>query len=303
MVVVKLDNQKIYELVQKCAEGNEEALKTFFELYAQDIYNFPIRIFHLTEDDAGDFFLFAFERLRNGKRFHSFQGKSSFKTWLYTVLRNLLIDWKRNRREVKTISTRKVNSDGVEYSGIEDEADTLSIEVQKAQEFSEIFQKILSEIKVENRVVFKMAFIYYLNLDEEEINHITQKTGISREELKQKILKIREMLSEKAMENIEYENKITSLYLQILELKETQKRESYHKFEDNLPYRDKIETAIQKKYEQRKRLLEKKNKGLFLTRTPFKIISETLQIPEGSISITIQRVVEKIKKKLEEFEI
>lgn len=302
-MVVKQDNEKIYELVQKCAAGDEKALKTFFELYAQDIYNFPIRIFHLTEDDAGDFFLFAFERLRNGKRFHSFQGKSSFKTWLYAVLRNLLIDWKRNRREIKTISARKINSDGVEYAGIEEEADTLAIEMEKAREFSDVFQTILSDVKVENRVVFKVAFIYYLNLDEEEVNYIIHKTGITREELKQKILKIRETLSEKAVENMSYENKITSLYLQILELKEAQKREDYHKFEDNLPYKDKIETAIQKKYEQRKKLLEKKNKGLFLTRTPFKIISEVLQIPEGSISITIQRVVEKIKKKLEEFEI
>ncbi|MEM4271249.1 MAG: sigma-70 family RNA polymerase sigma factor, partial [Candidatus Pacearchaeota archaeon] len=228
---------------------------------------------------------------------------SSFKTWLYTVLRNLLIDWQRNRREVKTISARKVNSDGVEYAGIEEEADTLAEENRRAHEFSEIFHSILSEIKIENRVIFKVAFIYYLNLNEEEVDYITQKTGMTREELKQKILEIRENLSNKEMESIQYENKITSLYMQILELKENQKKEEKHKFEDNLPNKDKFETAIQKKYEQRKKLLDKKNRGLFLTRTPFKVIADLLQVPEGSISITIQRVVEKMKKKLEEVEI
>lgn len=302
-MVAKLDQEQIFQLVQKCATGDEQALKQFFEIYAQDIYNFPIRIFHLTEDDAGDFFLFAFERLRSGKRFHSFQGKSSFKTWLYTVLRNLLIDWQRNRRELKTVSARKVNKDGMEYADIEQEADTLAEENKRAHEFSEIFHSILSEIKIENRVIFKVAFIYYLNLNEEEVDYIVQKTGITREELKKKILEIRENLSDKEIESIQYENKITSLYMQILELKESQKKEERHSFTDNLPNKDKIEIAIQKKYEQRKRLLDRKNKGLFLTRTPFKIIADLLQIPEGSISITIQRVVEKIRKKLKEIEI
>ncbi|HNO23345.1 MAG TPA: sigma-70 family RNA polymerase sigma factor, partial [Leptospiraceae bacterium] len=100
------------ELVSKCAAGNEDSLRLFFERFSEDIYNFPIKVFHLSEDEAGDFFIYAFERLKTGKKFQSFQGKSTFKTWLFTVLRNMLIDWKRNQKELKTVSNRKINSDG-----------------------------------------------------------------------------------------------------------------------------------------------------------------------------------------------
>jgi RNA polymerase sigma factor (sigma-70 family) len=297
------EQENINQLVSACAEGDEVALKTFFDIYSMDIYNFPVRVFHLTEDDAGEFFIFAFERLRSGKRFQSFKGKSSFKTWLYTVLRNLLLDWKRNRKELKIVSTRKRDSEGREYGGIDEEPDVYPEQKEKAEEFREFFNNILSEIKIESRVLFKIAFIYYLNLEEEEIQYILSKTNYTRVELQLKILEIREHLANKELDSLESEEKITAIYTQIQDLKEIRRKEENRVFDDNLPNKDKIEVAIQKKYEQREKLLTKKGKGLFLTRTPYKMIIDLLKIPEGGISITLQRVSEKIQKKLEEAEI
>jgi RNA polymerase sigma factor (sigma-70 family) len=297
------EQENINQLVTDCAEGDEAALKRFFEIFSEDIYNFPLKVFHLTEDDAGDFFIFAFERLRSGKRFQSFKGKSSFKTWLYTVLRNLILDWKRNKHEVKIVNIRKFDTNGKEYSGIEDEPDLRPAEQEKADALSDFFYTALQGIRIENRVLFKIAYIYYLNLEEDEIQYILEKTGLSRSDLLKKIIEIREFLSDKEIESVKNEEKITAIYTHILDLKELKNKEDYHRFEDNLPNKDKVEVAIQKKYEQRRKLLEKKHKGLFLTRTPFKLITKLLQIPEGGISITLQRVVEKIQKNLDEAEI
>lgn len=297
------EQENINQLVADCAEGDESALKHFFEIFSEDIYNFPLKVFHLTEDDAGDFFIFAFERLRSGKRFQSFKGKSSFKTWLYTVLRNLLLDWKRNKHEVKIVNIRKFDTNGKEYSGIEDEPDLRPAKQEKADALSDFFYSALKGIRIENRVLFKIAYIYYLNLEEDEIQYILEKTGLSHSDLLKKIIEIREFLSDKEIESVKNEEKITAIYTHILDLKELKNKEDYHRFEDNLPNKDKVEVAIQKKYEQRRKLLEKKHKGLFLTRTPFKLITKLLQIPEGGISITLQRVVEKIQKNLDEAEI
>lgn len=288
----------IQDLIKDCADGKEKALKTFFDHFAQDIYNFPIRVFHLTEDDASEFFIYAYERLKSGKRFQSFKGKSSFKTWLYTVLRNMLIDWKRNKKEVKIVSNHKVNSDGVEYFTIDNEPDTRVELKNEALSVSEKFQEALNSIKIENRVIFKLAYIYYLNLDEDEVKYILQKTGMDLETLKKRIMEIREELSKKETESIHNEDKITSIYLSILELRELENKEKPRVFSDNLPSEDKIQIALQKKYEQRKKLLERKQKGNFLTRTPYKLITSLLDIPEGGISISLQRVVEKIQKKI-----
>ncbi len=286
------------KFIQACAEGNPESLKIFFEKYSEDIYNFPMKVFRLTEDEAGDFFLYAFERLKTGKRFKTFQGKSSFKTWFYSVLRNMLIDWKRSKRELKTNAMIKVNSDGNEYYTIENEPDKKAAEKESASLLTGEFYNAISEIKLEQRTIFKLSFIYYLNLEDDEIDYILEKTGKAKDELLKEILQIREMLSDKEQENILSEDKITSLYTSILRLKEIHQKEGKVSFQDNLPYRDKIDTAIAKKYDQIQKLLKKKQKGSLLARTPHKFVADILNISEGSVSVALIRVIEKLQKKL-----
>jgi RNA polymerase sigma factor (sigma-70 family) len=300
---MKLAQEEIIELIQECAKGDANSLKKFFEIYSQDIYNFPIRVFHLDEDDASEFFIYAYERLKSGKRFQTFVAKSGFKTWLFTVLRNLLIDWKRNQKEIKIISSVKVNSDGEEYSTIESEPDLKSEELNLAQNVSHIFNQVIADLKLENRVLFKLAYIYYLNLDPEEIKYICKKTGMHPGDLGEEIIKVRHELSDKEIHNMELEDKISAIYMSILRLKDQLKKNKHYEFNDNLPSINKIQISIDKKYEQRRKLLEKKHKGNFITRTPYKTISQLLQIPENGISISLQRIIEKIQKKFLENDI
>jgi RNA polymerase sigma factor (sigma-70 family) len=300
---MKLSQEEIFALVQSCASGDVQSLKKFFEEFSEDIYNFPIRVFHLEEDDASEFFIYAYERLKSGKRFQTFVGKSGFKTWLYTVLRNMLIDWKRNKRELKIVSSVKVNADGVEYYSIENEPDIKANLQKEADSVSSKFQSALSEIKLESRIIFKLAYIYYLNLDDEEIDYLLQKTGLTKEDLQKEIISIRDSLSEKEIQILQSEDKIASIYMNILELKYQQEKEKPLVFNDNLPNYDKVQISIDKKYEQRRKLIEKKNKGNFITRTPYRVIAQLLKIPEGGVSISLQRVLEKIQKKIVKYEI
>lgn len=291
-----LSSDEIFSLVQKCGKGDVPALKQFFELYSQDIYNFPIRVFHLSEDDASDFYIYAFERLKSGKRFHSFVGKSSFKTWFYSVLRNLLIDWQRTKRELKITSLNKIGKDGVEYSTIEDEPDHRIDKQKEAEEISEHFRDVLKDVKIESRVIFKLSFIYYLHLDSLEISHLSEKSGLPWEDLQIEILRLRESLSEREEENIQMEDKITSLYLKILDLKSQIEKLGKASDPDSLRNLERIHHSLRKKYEQRKKLIEKKRKGHFLVRTPYKDIAKLLGISEGGVSVSLIRIIEKMQK-------
>lgn len=208
----------------------------------------------------------------------------------------MLIDWQRNKRELKIVSSVKVNSDGVEYYSIENEPDLKANLQKEADLMSSRFQGALSEIKIENRIIFKLAYIYYLNLNEEEIDYLIEKTGFTKDELQIEIIKIRDALSEKEIHSIRSEDKIASIYMNILELKQQQEKEKPLVFNDNLPNYDKVQISINKKYEQRRKLIEKKNKGNFITRTPYRVIAQFLKIPEGGVSISLQRVLEKSKK-------
>jgi len=301
MSIVAHSNEEILKIVQKCGQGDEPSLRQFFEIYSKDIYNFPIRVFHLSEDDASDFYIYAFERLKTGKRFNSFVGKSSFKTWFFSVLRNLLIDWQRTKRELKMQSVNKVNKDGIEYSTIEDEPDRKPEAMSRAESVTEKFQSVLHDVKLENRVVFKLSFIYYLHLDPEEIQYIANKKNTTIEDVKIEILNLRELLSEKEEENLKMEDKITSLYLNILDLKQQKKTKTTGGSSEEIHLKEKLDHSLAKKYEQRKKLIEKKNKGHFLVRTPYREISRILAISEGGVSVTLLRVMEKIQKKFQFF--
>jgi RNA polymerase sigma factor (sigma-70 family) len=298
-----LSPQEVNQLVSDGGNGDPSALKKFFEIYSEDIYNFPIRVFHLSEDDASDFYIYAFERLKSGRRLQSFGGKSSFKTWFYSVLRNLLIDWKRTIKEVKIQSITRTNAEGKEYNTIEDEADPLISEKEKAVEISEQFLLNLQEIKIESRVIFKLSYIFYLQLEKDEVEYILEKAKISLPDLKKWILDIRTSLSNKEEDINKLEDKITAIYLSILDLKEQQKAEPVEASKSNLPFVDKIGASLHKKYEQRRKLIERKQKGHFLSRTPYEEVAQLLGISEGGVSVTLIRVVEKLQKniKFDEF--
>jgi RNA polymerase sigma factor (sigma-70 family) len=79
----------------------------FQETYGSLIYTFPARIFRLPEEDAGDFYLYAFDKERIFKRLRSFEGRNQiqFETFLsYYVLRDLFLEWTRSNTRIDTVS-------------------------------------------------------------------------------------------------------------------------------------------------------------------------------------------------------
>lgn len=290
---------EILSLVRRCGDREPDALRRFFDLYSNDIYNFPLRVFHLDEDAASDFYLYAFERLRTGQRFKSFQGKSSFRTWFYTVLRNMLIDWMRTVHEVKTVEKQKSDDDGRNMQWIETVADP---ESERADDsiFQDRFRKTLEELSPDLAVVFKLVFLYYLDLDDNDWAYLEQTSEVSLPDIVRKMAEVKNELAEKASANQSQQDKITSLYLSILELKtkhgrmlsdmETRKLDPGEGAEI-----DRIEHLIEKKQNQRDRLIEKRKKGHFVVRAPYRFVSEILGMPEGSISVMMSRVMDSFR--------
>ena len=157
-------------------------------------------------------------------------------------------------------------------------------------------------MNIEVRVIIKIAYLYYLEIEKDEIEHIARKTNKEESEIMNSLLNLRHELSQKELKNIAQEDKITSLYMNILSL-----RDKKEKLEVNLRQRDiinsrdsleieKIEHNIKKKYKQRERLIQKKKNGHFIVRTPYKKIGKLLDIPEGNISVQMMRAIKQIKK-------
>lgn len=278
----------IAALVRRCAEGDEEALAEFFEKHAEDMYNFPLKVFHLDEDAGSDFFLYAYERLRDGARFRSFQGRSSFRTWFYAVLRNLVIDWMRTVKEVETVQPRQEH--GSDARSVENVADPRG-EISEAE--AGFLADRLSTLPMELRLVLKLCFIYYLDLEPDELEALTAKSGRKASDILELLVSLRHGLSDRELSNIEAEDKITSLFLSIQELKS---KRAVQKAKGAFPFEvERLDRAIEKKYKQREALLTRKARGHFTVRTPYKTIGELLGIPEGSVSVQMMRAMERIR--------
>lgn len=94
-------------LVRACAEGDGAARRRFQERFAEDIYNFPVKIYGVPAEKAADFYVYVFERDRIFARMRTFEGRGGMqlRTFLaFHVLRALFLDWQRGDHELDTVS-------------------------------------------------------------------------------------------------------------------------------------------------------------------------------------------------------
>lgn len=208
----------------------------------------------------------------------------------------------RTIREVQTVNFSRVDDRGNEYRMIENTPDPRTLN-EEDDSFIAGFQKGLYRLNTELRVVFKLSYIYYMDLTEEELEYLCGRSHREASEVIKYISELKHTLSEKEIKNIDSEDKITSLYTSIIELKnkkekilsEDLKNKDGVQFHPGVYEAARIDRALDKKYQQRDKLLDKKDKGHFIVRTPYKYISELLNIPEGSISVQMMRAVEKLR--------
>jgi len=98
---VEVTSQDVRAIIQQCARGDRAARIAFQEEYGPLIDSFPVRVFHLSEADAGEFYLYAFEKDRIFQRIRTFEGRNAiqFTTYLsFYVLRDLFLEWLRTRK-------------------------------------------------------------------------------------------------------------------------------------------------------------------------------------------------------------
>lgn len=101
------ETDDVVELVRACAAGDADARRTFQDRHAEDIYNFPVKIYGVAAERAADFYVYVFERDRIFTRIGSFEGRNQiqFRTFLaYYVLRSLFLEWQRGLRELDTVA-------------------------------------------------------------------------------------------------------------------------------------------------------------------------------------------------------
>lgn len=181
---------KDLELINLYISGDDNAIKELIEKYTPQIYNFVRRFVGSTEADdiTQEIFIKVW---KNIKRFN--QKKSSFKTWLFTISRNTVIDFLRKKKSVL-------------FSSLDDEENNFSENIKdEALLPDEILQK-LQDVDLLNSLLEKLPEIYQTVLvlhyqEEMTFDEISQVLGKTLNTVKshhfRAILQLKKMIAPK----------------------------------------------------------------------------------------------------------
>jgi RNA polymerase sigma-70 factor (ECF subfamily) len=156
--------------------------------YGQDVWNFAYFLTKskdLADDISQDVFLRAYRKIG------SFRGESSIRTWLFTITRNISVNYRR------TAFIRKV----ILVGGIIHKETAPSAEKEALEQFlSDELWKIVMSLPIKFREVIVLNAKYELSQKE-----IAQLLGLSEGTVKSRLSRARQKLSEAWKEEIVHE--------------------------------------------------------------------------------------------------
>lgn len=149
---------------QRYLDGDENGLVEIVELYGANLMLFINRYVHnmdVAEDLMEDTFCeIIFHKNR-------YRGKSSFKTYLFSIARNKAVDFIRKERHYQSVPLEQV-----EYKP--DDIEQLESKVIKEQENKQLYDA-LNQLKDDYRMVLHL--IYFEDMSYEEISRVMGKSN------------------------------------------------------------------------------------------------------------------------------
>lgn len=145
------------ELVELSKEGNLEAFSNLIDLYRQKVFQTCMGFLH-SRDDADDLTQDIF--IKAWKSLKSFDGRSTFSTWLYRIAVNSAINQVRKNKLRTYVGLNYVLTDA---TSTEENADNHLMRAEIRQEI----KKAVGRLKINQRKAF--VLFYYQELSIKEI--------------------------------------------------------------------------------------------------------------------------------------
>ena len=138
------------------AEGDSDAFAALYDRYTRPLINFFYKMCYdrgVAEDLTQETFL------RLVKYAARYRPEASFKTYLYTIARNLMIDRHRSRKSApKTVSTEvRVHEDGATLGSTIEGREVDTVKQLADREAADIVRTVLQQLPEAQRSVFVLA--------------------------------------------------------------------------------------------------------------------------------------------------
>lgn len=157
------------EIINEYKEGNKEVFKLLIDRYTPPLFNFASRLIGKT--DTADVIQEVF--IKVWKKINKFdQGKSSFKTWIFTITKNAVIDFLRKKKSI-TFSALENQEEELSFSENIPALEILPDEALQKMQDKEYLNALLEKIVPEYRTV--LILHYQEEMTFEEIGKILNK--------------------------------------------------------------------------------------------------------------------------------
>ena len=152
------------ELVRESRRGEKEAFRELVERYQRKILSVAMGMVH-NRDDALELtqetFVKAYENLDR------FKGESSFYTWLYRIVVNLGIDFRRRDKRHGTVSLADRPGGGEDLeAALPDQRLSDPYQQTRSREIGERVQQAISELTPDHKAVILLREVEGLSYDD-----------------------------------------------------------------------------------------------------------------------------------------
>jgi DNA-directed RNA polymerase specialized sigma24 family protein len=281
-------------LIGRCLAGEVEAATEFQARYGELIYGYPMRVYRVPPDEAGDFYVFAFERGRIFRRVRTYEGRAPFRAYLLGfVLDDLVLEWKRGVREIETVSIETLG----ELPDPGGSADRATASEGDMPMDSTTFSQVLGDLSPSKSVVMKLLYVEDYEFQPSEVRYLAQVSGCDVPEVLDRIDRLRATVREReaGLKRMEDALDAVQAWIQLYERR-------VHRISDDLAAlpptsiaaerlreeRQQLERKIQRRRQQRAKLLAQAQRRKVTA--PYKDIAALLNTSIGNIGSQIARL-------------
>jgi len=154
---VKLLNQQEISLIEKSSKGDVGSFEELIQPYQKKAFNIAYRMLGNVED-ASDVTQEALIKIY--KSLDKYQGKSSFSTWVYSIVNNTCIDYiRKNKKGNVVYLDQEIQAKDRSYKmELSDEMNTPEYLFEK-QETQKIVQDAINQLNVDHREIIVLRDI------------------------------------------------------------------------------------------------------------------------------------------------
>lgn len=186
--------RRVRELISRCLSGDPEAVKQFQHEYGELIYGYPIRVYRTPTDEAGDFYVFAFQNGRIFRRLRTFEGRAPLRAYLLGfVLDDLVLEWKRGERKVETVSIEGLGE-------LPEAAGTRTLGTPEAEDGTDqpvSANDVLAGVAPSKAVIMKLLHVEDYELRAADINYVANVSGRSVPQVIEAVARLRATVRER----------------------------------------------------------------------------------------------------------